>query len=95
MWKSKTKVYKKGRKTKMNERPDEMSEMGNEAEERYLTVSADWIVYGTPQVIIPDNGSLIIGPPVFTMAMAHATRTILAMHIHVESSDAEQAEGKG
>ena len=79
----------------MNETPEEMSERENEAEERYRTVSADWIVYGIPDVIIVDDGSFRNGHLLLAAAMESATRVILGLHLHPAGRDAEQEEEEG
>lgn len=100
---------RKERKTKMNEIPEEMSEMGNEAEEKFLTLeenfltlevqsppgSGEWVVYRTPQLIIPHNGRLSTDRLVFTVTFDNATGRPIDMQMHIDNSDAEQEEGKG
>jgi hypothetical protein len=77
---------------KMNDQPEEdKNSMDDEPKEQHPDLSLNWDISGIPLEVISDDGSLLIGHPVFMVAIDSATRTVLGTHMHFESPDAEQA----
>lgn len=94
--KSKQSPQERKGKTKMNDRTEEdATNMDNELKDQYPVLIGSWDTFGVPLEVISDDGRVLTGRPVLTMAVDSATRTVVGMRLHVEGPDVEKEEGKG